>query len=141
MSTLRVLIADDSPEFIQSAARFLSRVPHLEIVGCVLTGCDAVDLARHLKPDLVLIDLVMPEMNGLQATAKLKALVPTPQVIVITLNDIDAYRAAAHAVGADGFVSKAELGKRLLPTIESLFAGVFAQSNLIELARQENLEI
>jgi DNA-binding NarL/FixJ family response regulator len=127
MSTVRVLIADDHPDFIQSAARFLSRTPQIEIVGCVLTSRGAVDLARYLKPDLVLIDLVMPEMSGLQATVELKTLVPPPRVIVLTLNDLAEYRLAAQAAGADGFVSKSELGRRLLPTIESLFAEVFAQ--------------
>ena len=128
MSAVRVLLADDHPGFIQSAARFLSRAPQIEIVGCVLTSRGAVDLARHLKPDLVLIDLVMPEMNGLQATVKLKTLVPAPRVIILTLHDLIDYRLAAHAAGVDGFVLKTELGEQLMPMIESLFAQEFFDS-------------
>jgi two-component system response regulator NreC len=96
--------------------------PRIEIVGRAYSGRGALEQVPVLKPDLVLMDLTMPEMNGLEATRALKAQPDGPRVIILTLHDNPEYRAAAEAVRADGFVTKTELDLQLLPMINRLFA-------------------
>ncbi len=119
---MRILLVDDNPKFLETASRFLSVVPEVEVVGCVVSGRAAVEQAQQLQPDLVLMDLVMPEMDGLAATREIKAQPDAPRVIIVTLHNHQEYRAAAEAVGADGFLSKSEFGAQLLPLIRGLFA-------------------
>jgi DNA-binding NarL/FixJ family response regulator len=121
MLPLRILLVDDSPIFLESATRFLAMDARLEIVGQVLSGGEALEQVPRLCPDLVLMDLAMPGINGLEATRQIKAQPSAPHVVILTLNDSNEYRAAAEAVGADGFVTKSEIGTALLPLIHSLF--------------------
>jgi len=118
----RILLVDDSEEFLDSATHFLTADPTIEIVGRASSGRGALEQVPVLKPDLVLMDLNMPEMNGLEATRRLKSQADGPRVIILTLHDNPEYRAAAEAVQADGFVAKTELGLQLLPLIQELFA-------------------
>src|SRR5207244_5806865 len=101
---------------------FLAGEPEVEVVGRASSGRGALEQVPLLKPDLVLMDLTMPGMNGLEATRRLKARPDGPRVILLTLHDNPEYRAAAAAVQADGFVSKSDLGLHLLPLIHNLFA-------------------
>jgi len=128
---IRILLVDDSPEFLESATRFLSVDPHIEIVGRALAGHDALEQVARLRPDLVLMDLAMPEMNGLEATHHIKAQPGAPCVVILTLYDNSEYRAVAETVGADGFLSKSEFGTQLLPLIHTLFANPPCASPLL----------
>ncbi|MCI0390916.1 MAG: response regulator transcription factor [Acidobacteria bacterium] len=118
---MRILLVDDNPKFLEAASRFLSVVPEVEIVACVFSGREAVEQSAQLQPDLVLMDLVMPGMDGLAATREIKAQPDAPRVIIVTLHKHQEYRAAAEAVGADGFLSKSEFGAQLLLLIRALF--------------------
>jgi DNA-binding NarL/FixJ family response regulator len=118
----RVLLVDDSAEFLESAVHFLTADPAIEVVGQAYSGRGALEQVGVLKPDLVLMDLSMPEMNGLEATRRLKEQDDKPRVILLTLHDNPEYRAAAQAAKADGFVAKSELGIELLPLIYQLLA-------------------
>ncbi|MBW4670197.1 MAG: response regulator transcription factor [Cyanomargarita calcarea GSE-NOS-MK-12-04C] len=122
MPPLRILLVDDSLTFLESATRFLAIDARLEIVGRVLSGEDALEQMPQLCPDLVLMDLAMPGMNGLEATRQIKAKESAPYVVVLTLSDGSEYRTAVEAVGADGFITKSEICTALLPLIHSLFA-------------------
>ena len=122
VSAWRVLLVDDSAEFLDSASDFLNTDPGIEIVGRAYSGHGALEQVPVLKPDLVLMDLTMPGMNGLEATRALKSRADGPRVIILTLHDDPQYRAAAEAAQADGFVTKTELGLHLLPAINKLFA-------------------
>lgn len=121
MSPIRTLLVDDSLAFLDSATRFLDGDQRLEIVGRGLSGRDALEQIPLLRPDLVLMDLAMPEMNGLEATRLIKRQPNAPCVVILTLNDSYEYRMAAAAVGADGFLTKSEFAIELLPLIDSLF--------------------
>ena len=123
MPLLRILLADDSPHFLELAERFLTTYPWVEIVGHAHSGQEAREQAQCLRPDLVLMDMTMPGMNGLEATRQIKALPDAPCVVMLTLHDSQPYRTAAQAAGADGFVTKSDLGTHLLPVIHSLFGG------------------
>jgi DNA-binding NarL/FixJ family response regulator len=117
---IRILLVDDSPGFLKSAARFLSAEPRIEVAGQALSSRDALEQVISLRPDLVLIDVAMPGMNGLEATRRIKAQSDAPQVIILTMHDNPEYRAEARIAGADGFVSKSEFGSQLLPLIYEL---------------------
>jgi DNA-binding NarL/FixJ family response regulator len=119
---IHILLVDDNPGFIKVAARFLSAEPRIKIVGQALSSHDALEQVALLHPDLVLMDVAMPEMSGLEATRHIKLQPGAPRVVILTLHDYPAYRAEARAVGADGFITKSEFGKQLLPLIYELFA-------------------
>ena len=118
MLPLRILLVDDSQVFIDSFPRFLAMDARLEIIGRVLSGEEALEQVSLLCPDLVLIDLTMPRMNGLEATRRMKAQISAPYVVILTLNDSSEYRAASVVAGADGFVTKSEIGTALVPPIQ-----------------------
>jgi DNA-binding NarL/FixJ family response regulator len=120
MSPISVLLVDDNPDFLKSVARFLSADPQIVIAGSVLSGREALEQIESLHPDLVLMDLTMPGMNGLEATRLIKAQPDAPCVIILTLHDNAEYRAAAKIVRADGFVAKSEFGTQLEPLIRAL---------------------
>ncbi|MDF5733357.1 MAG: response regulator transcription factor [Rhizonema sp. PD38] len=118
MSTLRILLVDDSYVFLRSITRFLAIDARLEIVGCVLSAEEAIHSILRSRPDLVLMDLSMGRINGLEATRVIKAQPNPPYVVILTLNASSEYCAASVAVGADGFVAKSEIGTALLPLIQ-----------------------
>lgn len=118
---IRVLLIDDNPKFLTAAAHFLATIPRVEVVGCGLSGQEGVEQATCLQPDLILMDVAMPGMNGLEATRQIKAKPNAPYIVMLTMYDDPEYRAAAERVGADGFITKSEFGIQLLPLIHTLF--------------------
>src|SRR5262245_21664618 len=101
-----LLIADDDPRVRGSIRRVLERDPDTEVVGEATDGEEAVRLARTLHPAIVLMDIAMPRMNGLEALRLTKQAAPGTKVIVVTVHGEEAYRRVAAAGGADGFVLK-----------------------------------
>jgi DNA-binding NarL/FixJ family response regulator len=123
MTPIRVLLVDDNVLFLRAASNFVAQAGLL-VVGCARSSCEAEEQVAHLKPDLVLMDIAMPGMpgvNGLEATRHLKAQPDPPRVIILTLYDNPAYVTEAQVVGADDLVPKAEMGVKLLPAIQTLF--------------------
>jgi DNA-binding NarL/FixJ family response regulator len=110
---IRVLIADDSALLREALSRFLAELPDVLVVGESRDGGEALALASALRPDIVLMDLAMPGIDGLAATRLLKATFPSPLVVICTLDDGDEARAAAHASGADALVRKRDLARQL----------------------------
>lgn len=121
MSRIRILLVDDNREFLRSAANFLSAHADLEIVGLAVSGKEALRKTSEMNPDLVLMDVAMPEMNGIEATRLIKNQPKAPRVVVLTLHNNAEYRSAARAAGADGLLSKQELPVKLIPLIHTLF--------------------
>lgn len=106
MPIYRVLLIDDNREFLTAASGFLSRRAELMVLGATLSGSQGVELAEQLRPDVVLVDLRMPEMDGLEVTRQLKALASPPRVLVVSMSASPDDRREAEAAGADGFVEK-----------------------------------
>jgi DNA-binding NarL/FixJ family response regulator len=121
MAPLRVLLVDDTPAFTQALQRYL-RDPQLEVVGVATSGREALREISRLQPDLVLMDIVMPDMNGLEATRLIKTRPSPPRVIILTLYDQSEYRAEAVRAGAEVLISKTSLHQELWPAINALFA-------------------
>ncbi len=120
MRRRRVLLVDDSPIFLAAAASLLPASEGIEVVGTAGSGREALERVAVLKPDLVLMDLAMPEMNGLEAIRHMVAMPDRPRVILMTGYVERAYREAALRVGADGVLQKADLEEQLLPLIRDL---------------------
>src|SRR5690348_4633439 len=102
MNPLRLLLVDDSAEFLESAARLLALQPQLRVIGRAASGSAALEQVAELQPDLVLMDLAMPGMNGLETTRQIKARPAAPRVVIMTLYDVAEYRTAARDATADG---------------------------------------
>jgi CheY-like chemotaxis protein len=120
---VRVLVVDDSPEFIRAVVGFLGTLRDVEFVGQALTGQHGLRLAEMLEPDLVLLDWMMPGMNGPDAARAIKSLPHGPKVVLLSLLNGPECIADARAAGADGFVFKGELTQQLPALLQGLFAG------------------
>ena len=119
---LSVLLVDDNRTFLRILTRFLSEQSEgaLSVVGSVIGGQNAVAEAQRLQPDIILLDLAMPDVSGLALLPTLRKTLPDAIIIALTLMDPDPARQAALAAGADAFVSKISLERDLLPAIQRL---------------------
>lgn len=111
MPTPRVLLVDDSPVFLTSTRRYLQARTHVEIVGVAGSGEEAVQKAIELQPDLVLMDLYLPGINGIEATRQIKNRLPHMRIVVFTFYDLDEYALAARSAGAEELVPKSRLAE------------------------------
>ena len=116
---IRLLLADDQPLMRRCLRLCLELEPDLEVVGEAGDGAAAVALARECRPDVVIMDLAMPVLDGVAATAALHAALPSVAVIIHSLHDDAAIRARARAVGASAFVPKQNLDGPLLAAIRA----------------------
>ena len=114
---VRVLLVDDHEAFLHVATEFLQRHDELTVVGAARGGEEALTQAQDLRPQVILVDLNMPGLSGLETIPRLRAMLPEVGIIALTLLDPKAYRQAALAAGADDFVLKANLSTHLLPSI------------------------
>jgi DNA-binding NarL/FixJ family response regulator len=106
MDTLRILVAEDHPLFRKGMISLLSSVPEFEVIGEAPTGEEAVVRAADLQPDVVLMDLQMPEVNGIEATRRILQESPSVRVLVVTLFEDDDSVFMALRAGARGYVLK-----------------------------------
>ena len=121
-SALRILLVDDSPAFLHAATRALALDSRIDIVGKASSGHQAIALVPEVQPDVVLMDVAMPGMNGFEATRQIKSRPNPPRIVMLTSHDIAHYRTAAADAGADNFVNKADFGTELLPLIDNVLA-------------------
>jgi DNA-binding NarL/FixJ family response regulator len=126
MRHLKILLVDDHPGFINAAVRHLRRLDWLTVAGMAGNGVEAITQCEALRPDVVLMDLAMPEMGGLQATRLIKAQDAAPFIVIASHFDDAEHREHAMRAGADAFVSKLAYLHDVMPLLERL-AGVGAQ--------------
>ena len=120
---IRVLIADDHPLFRDGLAALLADGPGTELAGAAATGADAVDLARETEPDVVLMDLHMPVMNGIEATRRIVASCPQTAVLVLTMFDDDDSVLSALRTGARGYLLKGASREQIRCAIHAAASG------------------
>jgi DNA-binding NarL/FixJ family response regulator len=115
----RILLVDDFQR-IRTGLRSLLASESLEICGEAENGREAIERVRELHPDLVLLDIVMPVMNGLEAARQIHQIAPSTKIIFFTIEDSPQAAAVARAIGADGLVTKSDAGSQLMPTLRRL---------------------
>lgn len=120
---MKVLIADDQAVVRLGFTAMLAAQPDLEVVGAAADGRAAVELSRRSRPDVVLMDIRMPVLGGIDATRELQALDPPPKVLVLTTFDIDEYVYDALRAGASGFLLKDATPAQILEAIHVVAAG------------------
>jgi NarL family two-component system response regulator LiaR len=118
MKIVTVLLVDDHEGFINAAMRHLRRLEWLDVVGRAANGLEAIERSESLRPDVVLMDLAMPEMGGLQATRLIKTQDAPPFVVIASHFDDAEHRTHAMRAGADAFVSKLSYIQEVLPILE-----------------------
>jgi DNA-binding NarL/FixJ family response regulator len=119
----RVLIADDEHLMRAGLAELLSSDPTIEVVGQASTGSEAVEQAGRLRPDVVLMDVRMPDMDGIAATAELAHLAPGSRVLILTTFEEDDYIFPALRAGASGFLLKRTRPEDLIAAVHCVAAG------------------
>ena len=123
MTAVRVLLADDQELVRDGFATILDLQDDLEVVGSVGDGVAAVSAARSLTPDVVLMDVRMPVMDGIEATRRVLALPSAPKVLVLTTFDLDEYVYAALLAGASGFLLKDTPRAGLIAAVRAVASG------------------
>jgi DNA-binding NarL/FixJ family response regulator len=119
----RLLVADDHPAFRRGLELMLTDVDDVEVVGEAETGTQAVALAEQLSPDVVLMDLRMPDLDGIEATRRLTRRTPAPAVVVLTMFDDDDSVFAAMRAGASGYLLKGAEQDEIVRAIRAAAAG------------------
>jgi DNA-binding NarL/FixJ family response regulator len=117
---LRVVVVDDSEVFRRALADFVALTPGVDVVGEAHDGEGALAAIQETSPDVVLMDVRMPGLGGLEATRRLKRGPDGPSVVLLTLGACDHLRGPAGDVGADGLLSKAEIEDRLPPMLDAI---------------------
>jgi len=105
---LTILLVDDEKTVRSALQRLLSARPEWKVVGEAIDGLDAVSKARDLKPDVVIMDVTMPEMNGLQATPAIKKENPSIEILIFTQHDSNQIVREAQKAGASGYLLKSQ---------------------------------
>jgi DNA-binding NarL/FixJ family response regulator len=103
---IRILLVDDQPLFRRALATLIGDQPHLSIVGEAENGLNAVEMAHALKPDLIIMDVEMPVMNGVEATRRIRDELPDVKVVILTVSEADDHLFDAIRYGAHGYLLK-----------------------------------
>ena len=114
---VRVLVADDEPLFIENVQALVAHDERVEVVGRATNGQEAVDLAIALAPDVVLVDLTMPVLDGIEATRQIRERQPQACVLVLTGSSISADVERARQAGVAAFLTKDRIGTQLVDAI------------------------
>ncbi|MFC2013909.1 response regulator [Chloroflexota bacterium] len=140
-----ILIADDHPLFRRSVRAVLENESDFEIVGEASDGVEAVKLADEMQPDVVLMDITMPELDGLEATRQIKAKHPEIAVLVLTIHSDEQHAIEILEAGAAGYLTKSVFGEEIVHSIRGVISGEMVLSpaigkRLLELAARYPLK-
>ena len=117
---IRIVLVDDNVLFLNTLSEQLSRKPGIQVVGSASSGNSGLQLIAELKPDVVIVDLAMPDMTGLEVAQRLKTQIHPPHVVVVSLYDEPEYRESAQHVGVDAYVVKDAVDTDLMPVLCTL---------------------
>ncbi len=120
---IRIMLADDHPLLRQALRDVLEKQPDLEVIAEASDGEEAVKLATELNPDVVIMDISMPELNGLEATKQIKANCPAIAVLVLTVHSDSEHILSILQAGAGGYLTKSVYGDEVIYAIRSLVCG------------------
>jgi two-component system response regulator NreC len=122
MQKIKTLIVDDNTPFRKLLRNFLSSEPAIEVVGEAADGDTALNQAKKLLPDLVIMDVSMKKVNGIKTTRQIKKVMPEVKVIMLSVYDLNEYREAAKANGASSYLLKKNMIHELIPAIQATFS-------------------
>jgi NarL family two-component system response regulator LiaR len=120
---IRILIADDHAVVREGTRRILEQEPDMEVVGEAGDGEEAVNLATNLKPDVAIVDVSMPKMDGIEATRRIKAACPSINVLILSAYDDDQFIFSLLEAGAAGYLLKSIRSRELLDAIRAVYSG------------------
>lgn len=123
MTQVRILIADDHEVVRRGIAAQIAQRAEWKVVAEATNGRDAVQLALQLKPDLTVLDLTMPELNGLAAASRIIGGFPEARILILTVHDSEQLVREVLAAGAQGYVLKSDAGRILMAALETLLEG------------------
>lgn len=123
MSGVRVLVVEDFVPFRIIICSILQAMSNLQVVGEVSDGSEAVRKAVELRPDLILLDIGLPELNGIEAARQIRELVPACKIIFLSQEFSPDVVEEAFSLGARGYVTKVNAGSELLAAVESVVSG------------------
>ncbi len=126
--TVRILLVDDNTTFMAAVRLFLGMFDGVTVVGEASDGPNALIQAGTLNPDLVLLDIAMPAMNGLEVARRMQSWAKPPRVIFLSMHDTPDYRAAAEQVGSAGYIGKADFVVELFPILKQMTGGAAIQA-------------
>ena len=121
MARARILVADDHEEIRNEIVQLLRR--KFEVLEAVGDGPEFLEAVDRLKPDVCVLDISMPKMSGIEAAQRIKETDSQTKIVFLTLHDDSDFRAAALETGAEGYVTKARMGKELLVAVKEVLAG------------------
>jgi DNA-binding NarL/FixJ family response regulator len=121
--TIRVLVADDQSMVRAGFRLLLAREPDVDVIAEARTGIEAVQQAARFKPTVVLMDIRMPDLDGLEATRRILAADPAARILILTTFDLDEYVYEALQAGASGFVLKDDPPEQLIAAVRTVAAG------------------
>lgn len=140
MKPISVLIVDDHPLFRHGVAGIVSDAPDMLVAGAVSTGRQAVELCRSTPVDIVIMDMQMPELDGIEATAILQRDQPLVRVIVLTTFEGDIHARRAMKAGASGYMLKSAVGDELVDVIRAVHAGKIYIAPSVAVSISSNLQ-
>ena len=120
MTKLRILIADDHEVVRAGVSAMIENEPDLEVCGFATNGRDAVALAKKLAPDVVIVDMTMPELDGVQVVRQIKRALPDTEMLVFSAHESESIIAQVFAAGAKSYIRKADAGRHLISALRSL---------------------
>jgi two-component system response regulator NreC len=123
MNRIRILLVDDHTLVRAGIRKLLEEQPHFEVVGEAASGTEAIARAGDLAPDVILMDIAMPDLNGLEATRQIRKQHPRVEVLLLTVHDDHEYLFRGLKVGASGYVLKEAEEKELVMAIEAVHRG------------------
>jgi DNA-binding NarL/FixJ family response regulator len=122
-SSIRVLVVDDYQPWHRFVSTTLKKQPELQVIGQVSDGLEAVQQAAQVRPDLILLDIGLPTLNGIEAARRIREVSPTSRILFVTENRSPDIAEEALRTGAGGYVVKSDAASELLPAIKAVLEG------------------
>lgn len=131
MSSIRILLADDHALVRQSLRALLKKANNVEVVGEAHDGLNAVELVESLQPDLVIMDVSMPRLDGITATRRIMEMDGNTQVLILSMHANETLAQQALRMGARGYLLKRSVSEELLPAIQQVLNGKIVLSRAL----------
>ena len=118
--TFKIMLADDNRNYLATISPLIRSLQGVELVGQAHDGIEALTMATALLPDLVLLDIAMPRLNGLEVAGRMQGWPHKPRIVFLSMHQQDSYRVAARELDAEGYFNKSDFVSEVLPFIERI---------------------